>query len=426
MRPGTERQVTALAIAIAGGFVALAIASLLLPVAARQGVWLPLHLLLAGAATTAISGVMPFFSAAVANAPPAPAPIRFSAVLGVASGALIVAAGRILSPALTGPDARIAGVGALVYIGGLVLVGLATLLPLRSALGPRRIVMGAIYGVALLNIVLGVSLAALLMLGFSAVLEGWTALKPGHAWLNLFGFVSLVIAGSMLHLLPTVAGARISRTRASVVCFACVASGPLVAALGYALGSLPVAMLGATTLVVGALALGAHALNVLRARAPWTTDPGWHLFTTWSLVAGVGWFICGAIVAAATVVTGGASPVGWQLTPLIAPIGIGWVAQVLVGAWSHLVPAVGPGSPERHAAQRRTLGRAAAIRLVALNIGVAAMTFGTGLGSGNLFAVGLVAVVVAGGSAVALLVAALAERDPRRSLPTINRDRARS
>lgn len=411
---GTERQVTALAIGLAAGFVGLTLASLLLPDTARLGAWLPLHLLLAGAASTAIAGVMPFFSAAVSGAPPAPAAVRLLAVAAVAGGALVIAAGRLLSPPLTGADPPLAGLGGLVYLVGLIAVATATLLPLRSALGPRRFVMGTIYGVAILNAVIGAALGTLLLLGWSEIAGGWAALKPAHAWLNVFGFVSLAIAGSLLHLLPTVAGARISRTRSSIVCFAAVASGPLVAAIGFAITSQPLAVLGAAVLVVGALALAIHGANVLRARATWTTDPDWHRFATWSLVAGIGWFVVGTVIAATSVVAGWSTHEAWQLAPLVAPIGIGWVGQVLVGAWSHLLPAVGPGSPERHAGQRRALGLGGTVRLALVNGGVAAMVVAGFVPElGVLFAVGLVGAALAGVAAVALIGRALLLPDPR-------------
>ena len=45
-----------------------------LPIDAFSDDWLPLQLALAGAASTAIAGVMPFLSAAFAAAPPTDAP----------------------------------------------------------------------------------------------------------------------------------------------------------------------------------------------------------------------------------------------------------------------------------------------------------------------------------------------------------------
>jgi hypothetical protein len=44
---------------------------------------------------------------------------------------------------------------------------------------------------------------------------------------------------------------------------------------------------------------------------------------------------------------------------------------------THLLPAIGPGDPIRHAAQRRLLGRGALGRLLALNAGALLLTLGT-------------------------------------------------
>ena len=409
----TERVVAATAIGLAGVFAAVALTSLVLP-NNNLGPWLPVHLLLAGAATTAIAGLMPFFSAAITNAPPAPGWLRFGAVIAVAIGAILVVAGRIISPALAGGNAWFAGVGGVVFIAGLALTGAATLLPLRFALGRRRIFFGLVYGMALVNVVCGATLASVLLLGWLPALQDWPALKPAHAWLNVFGFVSLVIAGTLLHLLPTVVGTRIRDTRATLIASAGIAVGPPVAALGFIIGVATIALVGALMLVCGALALAFYSVDVVRRRGHWTTDATWHTFSTMSLVCGVGWFVVGTIIAAWSVVTGGATAGGWQLSPLIAPVFIGWVAQILVGAWAHLVPAVGPGLAPRHARQRRILGRAAVVRLGLLNIGVAAMVIGNSFAIPPLSQGGADAVLVAVAAAVALLAAALAEAGLRR------------
>jgi nitrite reductase (NO-forming) len=403
----SDRYVTLLAIALAGGFVGLAVTVLFIPLPAGMGTWLPLHLLLAGAAPTAIAGVMPFFSAAVSGAPPAGRKVRLSAISGVAAGALLVVGGWSFAGQLGPAGSVIASLGGLVYLAGLLALAAATLLPLRSALGPRRIFMGAIYGLALLNVLLGASLSTLFVMGWAPILEAWTTLKPAHAWLNVFGFVSLVIAGSLLHLLPTVAGARIRRTRASLVAFVGLAAGPLMVALGFVLRSDVLAVGGAGVVVAGAAALCWHAFAVLRSRAAWSSDRSWHTFTTWSLLAGIGWFMLGSLVAAGHIVGAGASPAGWQLMPLIAPLAIGWAGQVLIGSWSHLLPAVGPGSLAQHARQRGILGRAALLRLLLLNGGVAALIAADALGQPLLSQLGAGSIVMAGVTSLLLLVGAL-------------------
>jgi len=118
-------------IVIAAGFLCAAAASVLLPAAARAGAWLPLHLALAGAASSAIAGIMPFFSAAIATTQPVDARIRWASLAAVTVGALGGSAGFS-----SGADFVAAAAGA-VFIVGIALTGVATLRPLRRGLGPR-------------------------------------------------------------------------------------------------------------------------------------------------------------------------------------------------------------------------------------------------------------------------------------------------
>ena len=60
----------------------------------------------------------------------------------------------------------------------------------------------------------------------------WAYLKPAHAWLNLVGFVSLVIATTLLHFFPTVIGARIRRSRVAYATVIGLALGASLVALG--------------------------------------------------------------------------------------------------------------------------------------------------------------------------------------------------
>ncbi len=80
-------------VVVAGGFLVAAVLAALAAAAGAAVVspWLPLHLALAGGASTAIAGVMPFFVAALAAGPPAGARLRGGAVALVAVGAALVA-----------------------------------------------------------------------------------------------------------------------------------------------------------------------------------------------------------------------------------------------------------------------------------------------------------------------------------------------
>ena len=410
-RRSADRWVTVTAIGTAALFVALAALSLLAPAAVRLGWWLPLHLLLAGAAATAVAGVMPFFSASVASVAAAPVAIRITGVAGIAVGALLIVLTRVTGDGSISqgwPGAIAGGI----YLVGIGAVAAATLLPLRVALGPRRAILAASYGVALLCVALGAGLGTLALAGWGPVLEAWGVSKPAHAWLNVFGFLSLVIGASLIHLLPTVAGTRIERTRTSMVVLGALMVGPLVTAAGFLLRADMVVMAGSLIELVGALALLRHAIDVVVRRGRWTTDPTWHHMSLVSLLCAIGWFVAGTGLAAVTAWTGGATAHGWDGGLLLAPMAVGWAAQALVGSWTHLVPSIGPGSPTVHARQRRMLGTLALPRIVLLQAGIGLLTIGIPTGLGPATGLGLLLTAGSLGISVALLVLAVLELRP--------------
>jgi nitrite reductase (NO-forming) len=232
-------------------------------------------------------------------------------------------------------------------------------------------------------------------------------LRPSHAWINVFGFLSLVIAASLLHLLPTVAGTRMARTPASTLVLVGLMAGPATVVVGFLTRLTPVVVAGAALVVIAALALVWHAASVVVRRGRWTTDHAWHRFVQGSLLASVGWFAVGTMLAAAVVVEAGATARGWDSSAVVGPLALGWTAQALLGSWSHLVPAVGPGSPPVHARQRAMLGRWATARVVITQVGVALVSVGLPTGDGRLTQAGLALVGACAIVAVVLLAAAL-------------------
>ncbi|MEW5992087.1 MAG: hypothetical protein AB1736_12180 [Chloroflexota bacterium] len=359
---------------IAAAYVGLAVAALLLPAEVRLGTWLPAHLALAGAAATAIAAILPFFSAALAVAPPARPAIRIAGIGLVAGGAL--AAMTVVGHAAGDP--ALAAVAGGLFLAGIGLVATGAFLPLRGALGPRRRLVETAYGAALLNVAVGATLATLLVGGNDAVAAAWTSLKPAHAWLNLVGFVGLVVVASLLHLAPTVAGARMRPRLSGRLAVVGLAVGVPVVVAGHALALGWLARGGAVAVVAAAVGVAGHALVVWRdpERGRWTTDTRWHRFTAGSLLAGQGWLSTGLAVAAARILVAGAAPSAWSFAAIGGPLVVGGVVQVLIGALTHLVPAIGPGDTARHAAARRILGHAAGSRLLAVNVGAGLVTLG--------------------------------------------------
>lgn len=396
------------AIVIAVAYLVAALMSAALPPPAGSATWLALHLALAGAASTAIAGLVPFFSAAFAAAPPADARLRLAAIAAVAIGAAAVAAGVSAGPTTLG------AAGGALYVAGVVLTGLGAVQPLRRGLGPGRGLVIRGYLAALANVAVGATLTSLFLAGWPPVLEAWARLRPAHAWLNLVGFVTLVIATTLLHFLPTVLGARIVAGRSATITVVGIASGAPLVAGGHVLGWDALARAGALLVGAGAFGLAAYAAQAWRRRARWSSDAGWHHFASGGLVSAIGWFELGVVVAAGRVLVEGLAPGGAAVDVLVGPLVIGWVGLAVVASATHLVPAVGPGGPAAHARQRAILGQASMARLVAANGGVAAFSLGIPLGLDLLVAAGLVLVAAALGGSVFLLAAALAVTARRR------------
>jgi len=431
-RPGigisrsADRRITFAGLAAAAVFLALAAASILLPPAIRLGTWLPVHLALAGAAATAIAAVLPFFTTALVVARPVRPAIRIGGIALVAFGALSVmtvyghALGQVVPATLAGGS----------FLAGIVLVGVAALAPLRGALGPRRMILERAYALALANVLVGATIATLVVGGNLTVGGAWGGLKPAHAWLNLVGFAGLVIVATLAHLAPTVVGTRLRPRASSRLAIVGIAVGAPLIATGYATGLDVVARAGAAAVLGGALGIAAHGfvINFDPDRGRWTTEFGWHRAAAWALLAGQAWFGLGLAVAAARVLVLGAQPAAWSLTILLGPLVIGGVIQILIGAMTHLLPAIGPGDPIRHAGQRRLLGSAATVRIGILNAGAALVTLGfgpmadvaigagaggaggqTGVAGSVLIGLGLACAAIGVGATLALLLAAALE-----------------
>ncbi len=398
-----DRLVAATSIVLAVGFLGLGAAALFLPAAQRLGVWLPLHLAMAGAASVAIAGVMPFFSAAFATAQPVDARLRWGSIVAVAGGAAVVTLGFVegLLP--------LAVLGGVTYLVGITLTAVSTFVPLAGGLGPRGGVVALGYGAALAMVGLGALVATLFLAGWPPVTSDWVYLKPAHAWLNLVGFVSLVIATTLLHFFPTVIGSRMQRSPAAHGTIAGLALGAAAVAAGFWLRSDLVARLGAITTLVGAVALAVYALDVWRTRARWTGDPGWHRFAMGGLISAIAWFELGLVLAAGRVLLAGTDPGATRSDLFVVPLVAGWAGLAVLAAATHLVPSVGPGGPHAHARQRELLGRAATLRLLAADLGLVVLAVGVISGTDPVAAIGAVLVSLATVLTVGLIITAIAD-----------------
>ena len=396
-----DRRVTMAGVLAAATLLGLAAASFVLPAADRHGLWLPLHLALAGAAGTAVAAVLPFFAAAIAQAQPSAPVLRSGGIGLVAGGALVVSGGVVRD------WSAVAAAGGLAYLAGLACVAGAAFVPLRRALAPKVRVIAGAYALALIQVAVGAALATALLAGFGPVADQWALLKPAHAWLNVFGFLSVVVGTSLIHLAPTVAGSRIRPRASAMVGVVALVAGPPLVAIGFALGSDVITRLGALGELLGAIALVVHAIVVRHDRGQWTTDPDWHRMTGLSLFAAPAWFLVAVGLASGRILWLGAVPSAWAIELLAAPLVVGWLVQVLIGSWTHLVPSIGPGDQATHARQRAILGRWSTARLIVLNGGVALLAVGVIADWPALVILGALATLSSVGSALAILVISL-------------------
>lgn len=381
-RPGRslDRRLTVAGIGVAALYLAAAGCSLALPAAERHGLWLPLHLAFLGGGGTAIVAVLPFFAASLSAVPPPSPVLRGAGIILVAAGAAAVTGG------VTVWGVGLALVGAALVLGGAATTAVTLAAVLRTVPAGRTSDRAGIAHAATLaglgalgSLSVGGLLAVLYLAGVPSVVVTWPTVRIAHAWLNLFGFVGLVVVSTLVHLLPTAFGTRIAGRTTGLGAVVALAAGTVLGAAGVLGRSDALARLGAVGLLASVGCLALEAIRVWRARGRWTTDLGWHRFVGGALLGGIAWYGSGVAIVAGRILVEGATPSAWDLQPLIVPLGAGWLASVLLGSASHLVPSIGPGDPAAHAAIRRRLGQAATLRLIGLHLGVL-LAAGAGLG----------------------------------------------
>ncbi len=396
----TERTILQLGVALAASFVVLSLVGGLLPFGPLHG-WTAIHLALAGATTVAIGTFMPHFGVTLAGTRAEPARLRLAGVLCLALGMAGVALGRPLA------GNRVAAVSGLLVLIGLGITAWNTYAPMRSGLARRHPIVQVTYGVALTDMTVGASLAILLLLGWGPVASHWIALKPAHVWLNVFGFVSLTITGTLIYLYPTMLGTRIRPHPSMAVAVLGLLIGPPMVAAGAALEAQAIAVAGAASTLAGGLGLLGYGVDVWRRRGRWANDLAWHALTARHGIAGMAWFVATVATALVGLVRDGVALPAWSVGAMAVPLIGGWALQELVGAWGHLLPAVGPGDMAAKARQRDVLSRWGSLRIVAWNLGVLLLWTGLGLGIGPLIAAGGLLLGGALVTAIGLLVAAL-------------------
>jgi len=393
----TERHVLALGTAVSALFVLAAAIVTARSILVGGSAWAALHLALVGGATVAIGTYMPHFAVTLSASRPAPPMARLTALALLGLGAAGVVAGMTI----LGPISTVAGAG--LALVGVVGTAILTILPSRNPLARRHPVATWSYLLALLELAVAMAIGVGGAVGIEAISGAWASLRPAHAWLALFGAVSLTVFATLVYLAPTILGSRIRPSAGLAVGLTGMAAGPFVAAIGFAADLRPVVVAGMAATLAGGLGQAAYVLDTHRRRGRFTSEHDWRRVSVVHLLAGTGWFLAAVGVALIGVLQE-PTIAGWSLGLLAVPMVVGWMLQELVGSWTYLVPSVTPGGPDRHTAQRRMLAPLSRTRLVAWNVGVALAWLGLATGASALAAPGFGLV----GAAVLLSLVALA------------------
>ncbi len=345
------------------GFIPLAYLTMMAAVGVAhpivtQSRWLLIHLLLLGAVTNAILIWGTHFTAAILRTPVATrrGEVARLAVLNV--GVLVVLAGGSTGPAWLGV------VGAAGVFAAITAHLWALTVRLRRALPARYKVTVHYYLAAAVSVLAGIPAGAWMLMIDD---EQRPRLLLFHANVNLLGFVTLTVLGTLLTLWPTVLRTRMVEGAATATRRA-----------------LPVSIGGLTLLTIGTLtwwpALAAAGLGCFAAAVILVTVPAFDTarqrppasFATWSIAAGMGWLLVALIWDLVSLLTApSAAAAADQFDTILIPLGGGFIAQVLIGALSYLLPMVLGGGPSRVRERNARLDAHWAQRVAMANLALA-------------------------------------------------------
>ncbi len=336
-------------------------ASLLLPASARLGYWLPLHLALAGAISVAISGNMTAFAAALTATKGPGTALAWAQFTGINLGAALIAVGY---PTHRSP---VVAVGGASFVVAMLLLLAAVWNAWRKGLNRRHPLPMAMYAAALIAVLVGGVIGALL--GSGAVSgTAFVSLRATHMTVNVLGWMSITIAATLVTLLPTVLRIRIPRWNGPLAA-GCLLGGLSMLAAGLATGVTWLAGAGATVYCVGALQLAVLLVRGLRAPRKWPAPIGAK-----HMALALAWFVCGGAALAVAAFAGRFD----AFIPVFEVAFVcGWGLQILLGSWLYLLPMARPGLPDERRLWLAAVEYAAGPQVVAMNVGLALLALST-------------------------------------------------
>ncbi|WP_216721849.1 multicopper oxidase domain-containing protein [Streptomyces mayonensis] len=355
--------------------------------------WLAVHLFLLGAATTAVLVWSEHFAVALLHAR---APARWGSdarIAGVNAAAAGILAGVWADrPVLTGAACLLLVTAVGAHLVTLVRLG-------RGALGGRLAPVVGFYRAAAGALIAGAVLGWLLATGVAGP-RWYAGLRSAHVHVTLLGWIGLPVLGTLFMLWPTVLGVRMSgpTTRVARRVLALTVTGLLVAVTALVAGWRPGAVAGIAGYAAGVGLAAVLFARTVRVRRPVSSA------AAGMLAAATGWLCVAVVVDLVLLCVRPPDEVRDDAGSLGAVLLVGFVAQVLAGALTYLLPVVLAHGPGERGALRAVLEWGWPWRLALLNAGVAAAVLPL---PAPLGAVGTVAALAAGAGFVVLAVPVL-------------------
>ena len=244
------------------------------------------------------------------------------------------------------------------------------------------------YGLAVLALFAGIGLAE--MIAFGAFLPDSVNLaRLAHLHLNLMGFVTLTIVGTMHNMFPTVTGSRLYSDRLAIAAFVALPLGMASLVSGFIIAEPLFQVIAGFVLLAGVLCYGWNIIRTWLAAETRLSLPVLHLLcaTGWLvLTVGSGIFLSwNSRTDPPEFPTGTAHLMGYSHMALV-----GFMLQTIMGAISHLLPVILTLNRVKSQKKRRPyldeltglVERGKWIQLAALNLGTAGM-MGWGLSAGQ-------------------------------------------
>lgn len=234
---------------------------------------------------------------------------------------------------------------------------------LRRALSARFAMIVRYYVAAAALLPLGALLGTLMATGRG---EQDPGMLVAHVVTNVLGWLGISVAGTVVTLWPTalrtrlVAGAERAATRALPF----LVGGVLLSVAMSLVGMRAGAVAGLVVYLGGLGLLADPFVRSLRAKP--ASD-----IATWSLLAGLAWFVAVVVFLAVDLTTAGTweqahDRLAW-VTPAVAA---GFAAQMLVGAMSYLLPVALGGGPSLTRQTNAAMGLGGPARIVLVNGGL--------------------------------------------------------